>query len=98
MFWNQRSLRVVAALALTVALAGPVTSARAAGLPRAGHSGGKSPSIAASVLSWVRSVLSDGIFTRTAACNDRGAGLDPNGGCGTSGAGSSGDPNNPPGH
>jgi|GEM_PF-6867088 hypothetical protein len=86
---NPRSLRVVAVLVLTVALAGPV-AADAAGHERAGLTRGDSSPMSW-VWSFVRSVLGLRPDPQTAACGgDRGAGLDPNG-CGTGGTSGGGD-------
>jgi hypothetical protein len=99
MLWNQRSLRVAAALALTVVLAGPMASAGASGFERMDRSRGESSSFMDGLWAWVRSFVSalspDGV-TRTVCSGDRGAGLDPNG-CGT-GTGSGGETPPPVGH
>jgi hypothetical protein len=104
MLWNPRSLRVVGVLVLTVALAGPVASAGAAGHAghdRAGLSGGDSSPMSWEAASWsrmeslwsfVRSALGLRPDAQATACGgDRGAGLDPNG-CGTGGTTGGGDP------
>jgi hypothetical protein len=81
MLSNQRSLRVVAALAVTVALAGPIASAGAAGREPGSRSENESSFSVSlgSLWSWVKSALGPVAVTR-ADC-DRGAGLDPNGRC-----------------
>jgi hypothetical protein len=84
MSWKQRSLRVVAALALTAMLAGPSVPASAAGFARAGGSGAEVSSLVESLWSWVMSVFCPD--PTTTCSGDRGAGLDPNG-CGTTGEG-----------
>ena len=95
MSWNPKRLRFVAVLVLTLALAGPLASAGAAGHERTGPNRWESSSISSHVLttlwSFVRSALGLRPVTQSAACGgDRGAGLDPNG-CGTGGTNGGGD-------
>jgi hypothetical protein len=86
MSWSQRSLRAMASLALAAALAGPVTSAGAAGFERMGQNRWEAPSFVESLWTWARSAFSPDIVPTAACGGDRGAGLDPNG-CGSTGSG-----------
>lgn len=74
---RRETFRFVAALALAVALAGPVAPARAAG----GDSRGGSPWSWAGLWSWLTTAA-------TASGCDRGSQIDPNGGCVTAAAAS----------